>query len=418
MSPRGCREDDDDYSEITQYNLLVPNVELSTGCAPQHIPGSPPSVEAQSISQRLLSLLHTSKLVPPDDLRIFYYLPPTGPRSNVDITAGTPIDQTVAGDRGPEEGAGDVNGKQQKELKAFWTLYIDVLCISHGGSGSVFDASWFSILAALRDTVLPRAWWDADTEQVLCSPLRSEAKRLGFGVTRRRKGSGDNCHRHICCPVPLNWGVFVPERRFVLAQRHAQNQNHTDLMSDVEEQQTEENEDENPKEGQNHVDEQRGTRRGQTDAKSMSKKTKNLASTQTASPNATPQPKQKSKTSQQQVTGLSQQHWILCDLDSFEEECCVERGTVVVDLRPPASQFQSGSRPRSGAEGTGREFEPELLKLEKSGGMGLVGSEEMSRTDRGGLIQRAVERWWEWWRVWSEQGEAQWEDQGVRMDIS
>src|SRR5579859_6498504 len=50
--------DGEDYTEITKNSLLVPNIELSTGCSPNHLPGSPPSLEAQSLSQRMLSLLH------------------------------------------------------------------------------------------------------------------------------------------------------------------------------------------------------------------------------------------------------------------------------------------------------------------------------------------------------------------------
>ena len=164
----GSEGDEEDYAEITNNNLLVPNIELSTGCSPNHLPGSPPSSEAQSLSQRLLSLLHTSRLVPVSDLRIYYDPPP-----DIEVDSGEPS--------GPE-------------LKAYWTLYIDILVISYGGS--IFDAAWFALYAALRDTVLPRTWWDMDLQSVICSPETGEAKRL------RLRG----------CPVPLSFGVFMPEK--------------------------------------------------------------------------------------------------------------------------------------------------------------------------------------------------------------
>ncbi|KAK4987007.1 hypothetical protein LTR28_001918, partial [Elasticomyces elasticus] len=46
--------------------------------------------------------------------------------------------------------------------KAYWTLYIDLLFISL--DGNPFDVAWAAVLAALKDTRLPRAWWDPDRE--------------------------------------------------------------------------------------------------------------------------------------------------------------------------------------------------------------------------------------------------------------
>ena len=69
------------------------------------------------------------------------------------------------------------------EVKAFWTLYIDILFISL--DGNPFDAAWGAVLAALGDTKLPRAWWDGDKQMVLCDERVSEAKTLqmnGFPV--------------------------------------------------------------------------------------------------------------------------------------------------------------------------------------------------------------------------------------------
>jgi len=60
--------------------------------------------------------------------------------------------------------------------KAYWTLYIDILCIAL--DGNAFDAAWAAVIAALRDTTLPKAWWDPDREIILCSPRLNDLKRL------------------------------------------------------------------------------------------------------------------------------------------------------------------------------------------------------------------------------------------------
>ncbi|GAB7348056.1 hypothetical protein MBLNU459_g6091t1 [Dothideomycetes sp. NU459] len=142
--------EDDGAREIEELGLLVPNLELSTGCSPAHLPGNAPGTLAQSLTQRLLSLLHISKLVDGKDLRIQYEPPLT--------------DDDV-----PDE-------PQQVVTKAYWALYIDILCISL--DGNPFDAAWAAVVAALKNTKLPRAWWDADNEMVLCSEKASEATSL------------------------------------------------------------------------------------------------------------------------------------------------------------------------------------------------------------------------------------------------
>jgi exosome complex component RRP43 len=165
-------DEDEDTPEADavsrNHNLLVPNLELSTGCSPFHLPGSPPSQEAQSLSQRLLSLLHTSRLVRLSDLCIY------------DETA-TDLEREISDtdDATPE-----------KKLKAFWVLYIDTVVINH--DGNVFDACALAMFSALKDTLLPKAWWDADIESVMCSPERDQARRL------RLRG----------CPVPMSFSVF------------------------------------------------------------------------------------------------------------------------------------------------------------------------------------------------------------------
>ena len=146
-----------DIEEMAHLNLLVPNVELATGCSPAHVPGGPPSILAQTTSQRLLMLLHTSWLVDMDDLRIWCYPPKTDSRDQMEED--------------------DVDEEATKpSVKAFWTLYIDILFISL--DGNPFDAAWAAMLAALRDVRLPKAWWDPNRDTVLCDDDATLAKPL------------------------------------------------------------------------------------------------------------------------------------------------------------------------------------------------------------------------------------------------
>ena len=148
--------------ELADLGLLVPNLELATGCSPAHLPGSPPSPLAQSLSHRLLTLLHISDLISLEDLRIWH------------------IPDRVAR---PERLEGEEEEEPVPEVKAFWTLYMDIWFISL--DGNPFDAAWGAVLAALKDTKLPRAWWDADRQAVLCDDRVAEAQRLrlrGFPV--------------------------------------------------------------------------------------------------------------------------------------------------------------------------------------------------------------------------------------------
>lgn len=149
----GADADADDVDELETLRLLVPNLELSTGCSPQHLPGNPPSTLAQSLSQRLLDLLHSTRLVRAKDLRILYRTPPL---------------------EGEDEEVPDA--EPSVEVKAYWVLYIDILFISL--DGNAFDTAWLAVLAALKNTRLPRAWWDADVEGMLCSDAVGEARAL------------------------------------------------------------------------------------------------------------------------------------------------------------------------------------------------------------------------------------------------
>lgn len=141
--------EEDDGQEIADLRLLVPNVELSTGSTPQLIPGNAPSTFAQTLVTRIRNLLFSTRLVRAKDLRILYT-----PSSN------------------PE----DPDEEPEKELKGYWVLYIDTLFISL--DGNAFDAAWLAILAALRDTLLPHAYFDEEFEAILCSDAPSEARKL------------------------------------------------------------------------------------------------------------------------------------------------------------------------------------------------------------------------------------------------
>jgi exosome complex component RRP43 len=142
-------DDQDDAEEVDTLRLVVPNVELSTGSTPNHIPGNAPSTFAQSLITRIRSLLISTRLLRASDLRILYK-PTTNPED-------------------PDE-------EPQTEVKGYWVLYIDIFFISI--DGSAFDAAWLSLLAALHDTKLPRAWFDEEYEGILCSDDPAEVKKL------------------------------------------------------------------------------------------------------------------------------------------------------------------------------------------------------------------------------------------------
>lgn len=147
---------DDDDSDIQSFSLLVPNLSLSTGCSPSFAPGAPPSGLAQSLSHRLLALLHSSRIISPDDLRIWFQPPPLD-NEDVDMESNQ-------------------SERREPVVKAYWVLYIDVLILSL--AGNPFDAAWAAMLAALKDTKLPKAWWDIENETILCSDDESESRGL------------------------------------------------------------------------------------------------------------------------------------------------------------------------------------------------------------------------------------------------
>lgn len=147
-----------DRAELRDYDLLVPNIELATGCAPQFLPGVPPSTIAQTVSTRVYSLLHGSGMVGVEGLRVW---------DTSRVTA-----------RGGDGGMMDEGEEEEKpRVVAYWTLYIDLLFVSY--DGNPFDAAWTAVVAALRDTKLPEVRWDPDREAVVCGSRTEGAKALG-----------------------------------------------------------------------------------------------------------------------------------------------------------------------------------------------------------------------------------------------
>lgn len=171
----GDDDKDEDESHVQDFSLLVPNLSLSTGCAPGFVPGAPPSALAQSLSHQVLSLLHSSQLVRAEDLRIWYQPPDLGAEGLERHNESEQMDVDAASQNDNE---GSSSAHNNHEIKAFWVLYIDIMIISL--AGNPFDAAWSAVVAALRDTKLPRAWWDEDSEMVLCSEAVSEANRLSL----------------------------------------------------------------------------------------------------------------------------------------------------------------------------------------------------------------------------------------------
>lgn len=180
--------------DIARLNLLVPNVELATGCSPHHLPGGPPSVQAQVLSQRLLSLLHTADVIPLSNLRIWNDPPVVGPTQE----SGTKTERETRMEMEDVEQEG-LEGK--REVKAFWVLYIDIMFLSL--SGPPLDSAWLAMLAALRNTGLPRATWDTDKGGVYCDPEPGLATGLGL--------------RDL--PIALTCGAFVEEGGSAVAKK-------------------------------------------------------------------------------------------------------------------------------------------------------------------------------------------------------
>ncbi|KAM3512254.1 hypothetical protein MY11210_004101 [Beauveria gryllotalpidicola] len=141
-------------SELRDYDLLVPNIELATGSSPQNLPGGPPSTLAQTLSTRVYSALHSSKLLDAADFRIWH-------TQTADPTTADDDEMRDADAEDADEFS------DERQVIAYWVLYIDIFFISL--DGNQLDAAWAATLAALRDTKLPQARYDPDRELVVCS---------------------------------------------------------------------------------------------------------------------------------------------------------------------------------------------------------------------------------------------------------
>ena len=163
------KEEEEEEGLVEKLGLVVPNVELATGCTRTHIPTGPPSPEAQELTRRLERVL--AGVVGSKGMGIYERDSDSSTSPSQPQTASTPKPQP----------------------KAFWTLYVDVVVISL--DGPAFDAVLGSVVAALKDTVLPRAWWDGEVGGVVCDERAEEGGRVVMGRW----------------PVGCSFGVFVGE---------------------------------------------------------------------------------------------------------------------------------------------------------------------------------------------------------------
>ncbi|KAJ7600983.1 ribosomal protein S5 domain 2-type protein [Mycena floridula] len=124
--------------------FLVPNIDLPAMCSPKFKPG-PPSEEAQVLSERLNEILLISGVIIPSTLCI-------------------------------------------QPGKAAWVLYIDATCINY--DGNVFDAALIAMVAALKNTRLPKATFHEDSGRTICS----RKQMIPLTISRS--------------PVSISFGVF------------------------------------------------------------------------------------------------------------------------------------------------------------------------------------------------------------------
>ncbi|EPT00821.1 hypothetical protein FOMPIDRAFT_1030258 [Fomitopsis schrenkii] len=124
--------------------FLVPNLDLPAICHPRFKPG-PPTEEAQVLSDRLNEVLVSSKVVPTKSLCI-------------------------------------------EPTKAVWVLYVDATCINY--DGNAFDATLLAMVAALKNTRLPQATFDAEANRTTCSRKTKAPLQVGR------------------LPVSMSFGVF------------------------------------------------------------------------------------------------------------------------------------------------------------------------------------------------------------------
>ncbi|KIM43376.1 hypothetical protein M413DRAFT_444203 [Hebeloma cylindrosporum] len=133
--------------------FLVPNLDLPAMCSPKFKPG-PPSEEAQVLSDRLNQVLISSNLLP---------------LSSLCIHPG----------------------------KSAWVLYVDATCINY--DGNAFDATLLAMVAALRNTTLPQATYNPETNRITCS---RNAPRMPLQLSESS-------------PISMSFGIF--DSKYILA---------------------------------------------------------------------------------------------------------------------------------------------------------------------------------------------------------
>ncbi|KAJ3019149.1 hypothetical protein HKX48_002340 [Thoreauomyces humboldtii] len=130
--------------EAPKSGFIVPNLDLPPLCSPQYRPGPPPEL-AQTISEFMDQVIKSCDLLDTQTLC---------------IEAG----------------------------HAVWVLYIDIVCLNHGGN--VADAAMIALIAALKHTRLPKArFYDVE------STVRvTDERTMPLDLKRT--------------PIPVTFGVF------------------------------------------------------------------------------------------------------------------------------------------------------------------------------------------------------------------
>ncbi|KPI41435.1 uncharacterized protein AB675_9114 [Cyphellophora attinorum] len=169
----GAEEEEDRDRVLGDYNLLVPNLSLDTGCSPLHPANAPPSQEQMNVTQRVLSLLLGSKFVDVRDLEIY----DEGAEDN-EAAVDEGEDSMVVDDAQDDVGQNTTRTiKHTTRSTSTWSVY--------------------PTEAAVERSSTQHARWDRDQGRVVCSSDTSQMRRLTL------RGM----------PVPLSFGVCVLDRR-------------------------------------------------------------------------------------------------------------------------------------------------------------------------------------------------------------
>ncbi|KAG4305108.1 hypothetical protein PORY_001278 [Pneumocystis oryctolagi] len=121
---------------------IVPHITFSPMCSQKYKPNHHNHI-AQAMLQRILSLIHISKMLPLSSLLI-------------------------------------------SEHKAAWVLYIDLICLNY--DGNAMDVAWIALTSALETTRLPIAIWNEDKKSVICEKeyknlkLNQRLFSISFGI--------------------------------------------------------------------------------------------------------------------------------------------------------------------------------------------------------------------------------------------